>query len=168
MQCLTNICASPVLDVSVSVNSYDFCLANLEGIVLVSPYLLPVKLLPRLQWVFPEVWGDGFDGNTIFSADCPKVSLSYPNPLFLSLHNVWLLVSIFIPICCRKKCLPSPPQKRRSRKRKRMWGREKINKWRKEGSQEEGNGRKGENPRFSRYCIRYLVAACYWNRILFS
>lgn len=44
---------------------------------------------------FPDPRGEEFDGNISFRADYSKVSHS--------LHNVWLWVSVFVPICCRRK-----------------------------------------------------------------
>ena len=45
---------------------------------------------------FPDPWGEQFDGDIFFRPECFKVSL---------VHNVWLWVSVFGPICCRRKSL---------------------------------------------------------------
>lgn len=51
------------------------------------------QLFCRVPWV----WGEGFDSDTSFMAEGSKVSHS--------LHSVWLWVSAFAPICCRRKHL---------------------------------------------------------------
>lgn len=47
---------------------------------------------------FPEPWVNGFDGDTPFRANCSKVWSH-------SLHNFWQWVSVFVPICCKRKLL---------------------------------------------------------------
>ena len=46
---------------------------------------------------FTELWGEGFDGDIPFRAECSEVSHS--------LHNVWLWVFVFVHICCWRKFL---------------------------------------------------------------
>jgi hypothetical protein len=46
---------------------------------------------------FPESWGEVFDTNIPSMAEGPMVSHF--------LHIVWLRVSVYIPICCRRKLL---------------------------------------------------------------
>lgn len=47
----------------------------------------------------PELWGKEFDRDALFRAKCFKIFLEY----VFSLYNVWLCVSIFVPVYCRKK-----------------------------------------------------------------
>ena len=46
---------------------------------------------------FPEPWDEGFEGDIPFRAECFKVSYY--------LFEVWLWVSVLVPICCRRKLL---------------------------------------------------------------
>ena len=46
---------------------------------------------------FPELWWEGFDGDIPFRTECSKVSHCLP--------NVWLSVSLIVPICCTRKLL---------------------------------------------------------------
>jgi hypothetical protein len=46
---------------------------------------------------FPECRGEEFDGDIPFEVECCKVSYS--------LYNVWIWVSIYVPIYCGKMAL---------------------------------------------------------------
>lgn len=79
---------------------HDFDHIDLEVIVfLVSSissgsYILCASLSIQCAEAFD---GDGFDGDTSFWIECSKVSNSR--------HIIWLWVSIFVPICYKRKIL---------------------------------------------------------------
>jgi hypothetical protein len=81
----------PVHAVSVSVSSHELwsCWVSAP-----CPPGSPI-LFSSSSMVFPELWGERFDGDIPFRDQCPKVSHS--------LHNVWLCVSVFDSICCKEK-----------------------------------------------------------------
>ena len=82
--------AGPVYGASISVSSYELCLCWFRRPCFLG-VIYPFWLLPSSVG-FPEPCGEGLDGDIPFRAEWPKV--------FDSLHNVWLWVSVFVPICC--------------------------------------------------------------------
>lgn len=82
----------PVLAASVSVSPYELCSYSLEAFsILLTFTLFPPLLQGTLS---PEVRG---------LMETSHLGLSVPK--FLTLHTVWLWVSIFVPICSMRKPL---------------------------------------------------------------
>jgi hypothetical protein len=91
--------AGPVLAASVSVSSYEFFSRWLRDLV---PLVFSIHsgfyaLSASSSTGFPELRKEGFDGDVPFRSEWSKVSNS--------LNNVWLWISFFVPICCKRKLL---------------------------------------------------------------
>lgn len=93
-------CACPVHTCSVSVGSYKLCSGWFRGpCFLVILHLLGLLhsfcfLFHKLPWA---LWGERFNGDIPFGAECPRLSHFQ--------HNVWLWFSIIVLFCWRGKLL---------------------------------------------------------------
>jgi hypothetical protein len=102
----------PVEVASVSVSSYELWSVVSQGFIIWMSPIPPIIPIPFIQSTclllspllerFPELWGK-FEGDISLIAVFSKVSLS--------LHKVWLWVSVLALVCRRKKLLGWWPNK---------------------------------------------------------